>query len=217
MMFWKLIINIGHTAVMLPLAGAIAAWIITARAWRLALCWCVLFAAGLSVVALSKIAFLGWKFGIPPLEFKALSGHAFRATAVLPVLFFVLLHGTSRSRQKAGVAFGIGVSIGLGVLLVHFKFHTASEVVPSFLLGIFVSLGYMRIATTMPAPQLNQWVVPISLLVFIVFFSLKPSSVSPRLVDVALYFSGRDRPYEWSKKLICEDRGPRIGKTRLYP
>jgi hypothetical protein len=81
------IIDIGHTAVMLPMAGAIAAWLIAGRAWKIALCWCVMFGAGLSLVALSKIAYLGWELGVPSLDFKALSGHAFRATAVIPVFF----------------------------------------------------------------------------------------------------------------------------------
>jgi hypothetical protein len=208
MMSWTLIIDIGHTAVMLPMAGAIAAWLMAGRAWKMALCWCIMFAAGLSVVALSKIAFLGWEVGIPSLDFKALSGHALRATAVIPVLFFVVLQGTSISWRTGGVVFGIGVSVGLGVLLVHFKFHTASEVIASFVLGTFVSLGYMRIATTLPAPRFNRWTVPLSMIVFIVFFSVKPSSINHRLVDVALYLSGRDRPYEWSKKLVCKVRSP---------
>lgn len=183
------------------MAAAIAAWLIAGRAWKMALCWCVMFAAGLSLVALSKIAFLGWETGIPSLDFKALSGHALRATAVIPVLFFVVLQRTSTSWRTGGVVLGLGVSVGLGVLLVHFKFHTASEVIPSFMLGTFVSLGYIRIARTLPAPRINRWTVPLSMIVFVVFFSLKPSSINHRLVDVALYLSGRDRPYEWSKKL----------------
>lgn len=201
MMSWKLIISLGHTAVMLPMAAAIAAWLIAGRAWKMALWWCLMFAAGLSVVALSKIAFLGWETGIPSLDFQALSGHALRATAVIPVLFFVVLQGTSNAWRKAGVVFGIGVSAGLGVLLVHFHFHTASEVIASSMLGTLVSLGYMRLATTLPAPRMHRWTVPLCMAVFIVFFSLMPSSISHRLVDVALYLSGRDHPYQWSKRM----------------
>jgi hypothetical protein len=193
------IVDVGHTAVMLPVAGAIAAWLIAGRAWKLALCWCVMFAAGLSIVAMSKIAFLGWQAGIPSLDFKALSGHALRATAVIPVLFFVVLQGASFSRRIAGVVFGIAISLGLGVLLVHFKFHSASEVIASSMLGNLVSLGFMRIATTLPAPCINRWTVPMSMMAFIVICILKPSSINHRLVDVALYLSGRDHPYVWSK------------------
>jgi hypothetical protein len=195
------IIDIGNTAVMLPVAGAIAAWLVARRPWQLALCWCLMFAAGLSIVALSKIAFLGWEIGIPSLDFQALSGHAFRAAAVIPVFFFVALQGTSMSWRAAGVVLGIAVCVGLGVLLVHFHFHTASEVIASSVLGSVVSLGFMRIATKLPASRINRWAVPFSLIIFIVICGLKPSSISHRLVDVALYLSGRDHPYVWSKNL----------------
>jgi hypothetical protein len=207
MMSWKLIIDIGHTAVMLPLAAAIAAWLLAGRASKLALSWCLMFAAGLSLVAMSKIAFLGWETAIPALQFKALSGHALCSTAVIPVLFFVLLQGASISWRTAGVALGILVSIGLGVLLVHFRFHSASEVIASFVLGTSISLGYIRLARTLPAPRINQWTAPLSVMVFIFIFTLKPSVISYRLRDVAVHLSGRDRPYEWSKKSsICKVR-----------
>ena len=207
-MSWKLMIDIGHTAVALPLAAAIAAWLITGRAWRLACCWCVMLAVGLSLVASSKIAFLGWDVGIPSLAFKALSGHALCATAVLPVLFFVALQEAPRSWRTRGVVFGIGVSLVLGVLLVHFRFHTASEVFASSLLGLSISLGYIRIARTLPAPGLSRWTVPMSALAFVLVFAVKPSVVSHKLDDVALYFSGRDQPYKWSEKKVCKVNSP---------
>lgn len=194
-------VEIGHSSVMLPMASAIAAWLIAGRAWKMALCWCVMFAAGLSVVAVSKIAFLGWQAGVPSLDFHALSGHALRATAVLPVLFFVVLQGTPTYWRTGGVLLGIGGSVGLAVLLVHFQFHTASEVVASVLLGAIVSLGYIHVAAKHPAPRITRWTVPVSMIVFIAVFSVKPSVITHRLVDVALYLSGRERPYEWPTKL----------------
>ena len=214
MMSWKLMIDIGHTAVALPLAAAIAVWLVTGRAWKLALCWCLMFAAGLSLVASSKIAFLGWDTGIPSLDFKALSGHALCATAVLPVLFFVTLQETSRSWRTGGVVFGICVSVVLGLLLVHFRFHTASEVLASSLLGFSISLGYIRIARTLPAPGLHRWTVPMSVLAFVLMFGIKPSVVNHKLDDVALYFSGRDHPYKWSEKLVCKVHNPASSVNR---
>lgn len=194
------LVDIGHTAVMIPVAAAIAAWLVTGRAWQLALCWCLMFVAGLSTVALSKIAFLGWETGVPSLDFQALSGHAFRSAAVIPVFFFVVLQLASRSWRTGGVVLGIVVSVGVGVLLVRFQFHTVSEVIPSLVLGSAVSLGFMRVANNLPAPRINRWSAPLSLVIFLVMFGLKPSKISPRLVDVALYLSGRDHPYMWSRQ-----------------
>jgi hypothetical protein len=166
-----------------------------------------MFAAGLSLVASSKIAFLGWDVGVPSLDFQALSGHAFRATAVIPVCFFLLMQGKSAAWRTAGVMVGMVASLGLGFLLVHFKFHTASEMIASAMLGSSVSLGFLRIARTLPAPRINRWTAPISMMVFLGICSLKPSTINHRLVDVALYLSGRDRPYVWSRKSdICDAR-----------
>lgn len=207
-MSWKLIIDIGHTAFALPLAAAIAAWLISGRAWKLALYWCLMFAAGLSLVALSKIAFLGWDAGIPAIGFKALSGHALCATAVIPVLLFVILEGAPRAWRRGGVMVGIWISVGLGVLLVHFDYHTASEVLASFMLGTLISLGYMRLAEVSPAPSIGRWTVPSSICAFVLIFALKPSVINHRLVDVALHLSGRDRPFQWTEKLMCKAPSP---------
>lgn len=199
MMQWAQIVDFGHTAVMLPLAGAIAGWLLAARAWKAALYWCVLFSTGLGLVASSKIAFLGWGYGIPALDFQALSGHAFRVSAVIPVSLFLLLRGASSSLRTGGVVLGAGVSIALGALLVHFKFHTLSEVLASLILGASVSLCFMRVATTLPTPRWNRWALPFSIIVLMGICVLKPSSINHRLVDIALYLSGRDQPHGWSR------------------
>jgi hypothetical protein len=213
MMSWMQVIDIGHTAVMVPTAGAIVAWLISGRAWKLASCWCLIFAAGLGLVALSKIAFLGWGLSVPPLGFKALSGHAWRAAAVLPVLFFVLLQGAPDNWRKRGFVFGVVLSIGLGALLIMFRFHTTSEVLASLVLGVaagrvFVRL-FVRLSATLPQPGVNRQAVAMSLLTFFIICSLKPSAINHRLVDVALYFSGRDQPYQWTRDAgSCAARQP---------
>jgi hypothetical protein len=203
------IIDIGHTAVMVPAAGAIAAWLLAARAWKQALWWCLIFAAGLGLVALSKIGFLGWGLELPEIGFKALSGHAWRATAVVPVLFFVVLQGAPVRWRTAGVALGVLLSIGIAALLVRFRFHTVSEVVASSILGVSAGFVFMRLATVLPAPRVSAWAAPASLLAFLVICGLKPSSASHRLVDVALFLSGRDQPYRWSRTVdVCAAHPP---------
>ncbi|UVW30302.1 membrane-associated phospholipid phosphatase [Massilia sp. H6] len=212
MMSWKLIIDIGHTAFALPMAAAIAAWLIVGRSWKLAMYWCLMFGGGLVLVALSKIAFLGWAVEIPALQFNALSGHALCASAVVPVLFFVALQGSTDTWRLAGALAGGGVSVGLGVLLVYFNFHTASEVIASLVLGTCISMGYIRIARSLPSPQLNRWAIPLSMLVFALVFSLKPATINHRLVDVALHLSGRDRPFKWPKRVLCGAPGQTAGQ-----
>lgn len=195
---WAHVVDLGHTAVMVPLAGAIAGWLVAARAWKATCYWCVLFAAGLGLVASSKIAYLGWGWAIPSLDFQALSGHAFRVSAVVPVCLFLLLQCASCSWRMGGVVLGVGVSIALGALLVHLKFHTLSEVLASLVLGATVGICFMRIATTLPTPRWNCWTLPFSIVVFMAIRVLEPSSLNYRLVDIALYLTGRDKVHRWS-------------------
>jgi membrane-associated phospholipid phosphatase len=204
------LIDIADTAVMLPLAGAIAGWLAAGRAWKLAAYWCLLFGMGLSIVAMSKILFIGWAAGIPALGFKALSGHTLRATVVLPVLSFVLLQRAPIRWRTAGLVAGVAFSIVIGVLLVRLRFHTPSEVIATAILGGLISFAFLRIAATLPPPHLNGWMAPLSLIAFVLIFSLKPSSLNHRLVDVALYLSDRDHPYTWSEKIgkHCLSRNP---------
>jgi hypothetical protein len=211
MISWMHFIDVGHTAVMLPTAGAIAVWLVSGRAWKLALCWCLIFAGGLGLVALSKIAYLGWGLEFPSIGFKALSGHAWRATAVLPVLFFVLLQGGPQSWRHSGFALGVALSVGLGALLVIFRFHTASEVIASTVLGLAAGFAFVRVSHMLPAPSVNYHAVAMSLLTFILICGLKPSTINHRLVDVALYFSGHDQPYRWTRHFdTCAARQPVI-------
>jgi hypothetical protein len=218
---WMPVIDIGHTAVMVPMAGAIAVWLISGRAWKLALSWCLIFAGGLALVAASKIGFLGWGLSVPSLGFKALSGHAWRAAAVLPVLFYVLLQAAPDKWRKRGFVFGVGLSIGLGALLVVFKFHTTSEVLASLVLGVAAGAVFVRLSAILPAPSASRQAMGMSLVAFLVICSLKPSAINHRLVDLALYFSGRDQPYRWTCNTdVCAARQPKAthgpAKTDLH-
>lgn len=211
MMSWMSIIDIGHTAVMVPMAGAIAIRLIAGRAWKLASCWCLIFATGLGLVALSKIVYLGWGVRFPVLGFTALSGHAWRAAAVLPVLFFVLLQGAPDNWRHRGFTFGIVLSIGLGVLLIIFRFHTTSEVLASLVLGVAAGRVFVRLSATLPAPDASRQAFAMSLLTFFLICSLRPSSINHRLVDLALYLSGRDHPYQWTRDIdLCVPRLPGV-------
>lgn len=198
MLSWMQIVDIGHTAVTVPLAGAIAAWLLLGRAWKLASWWCLIFATGLGLVASSKIAYLGWGLELPSFGFKALSGHAWRATAVLPVLFWVVLQDAPARWRMRGASLGVLLAAALAGLLVIFRFHTVSEVVPSFILGIGANVAFLRAAASSPAPVIRRWMVPLTLASFVLIVGLKPSSINHRLVDVALYFSGREEPYRWT-------------------
>lgn len=156
-----------------------------------------MFSFGMSVVALSKIAFLGWGVEIQSIGFKALSGHAFRATVVLPVFFFITLQDIPAQWRTLGFLFGAALSMLVGILLINFNFHSVSEVVASCIFGAFIDVVFIWLAKELSQAHGNLWAIPASVIAFFVIHGLKPSSINHRLVDIALYFSGRDYPYRW--------------------
>jgi hypothetical protein len=106
MLWWSHLSALGGLNVTALLAVAIAAWLVGARCWRLALAWCLLFGAALLVAAASQMAFLGWGIGVRALSFTGFSGHAAtRAAAVFPGRLYLLL-------ERRGAARGAGVRRG---------------------------------------------------------------------------------------------------------
>jgi hypothetical protein len=80
----------------MPAALIITIWLLTGRLWHLAALWCLLFGIAMLAVVATKIAFLGWGIGSEALDFTGISGHAARATAIFPVLFYLGLQNPPR-------------------------------------------------------------------------------------------------------------------------
>lgn len=198
MISWTKIVHLGDTVVMIPVAAAIAAWLVTGRAWRTALWWCLIFTAGITLVAASKIAFLAWGSGIRSLDFKAISGHAMSTTAVIPVMFYLLLQRSPPITRAYGVLLGIVFGALMGILLVVLNEHSVSEAAAGCVIGGIVSLGFIWLSATSPMPSLNGWLIPFSVLAFLAVWYAEPSSVEYWMTRVALYLSGRDKPYNWA-------------------
>lgn len=188
------VVNIGHSASMLPLAAGIAAYLMAGRAFRPALWWTGTFLAGLGFVALSKLIFLGWSISIPGLSFQALSGHAFRVASVIPTLFFLMLKPTSEFAAKRGVVVGITTSLCIDLLLVYFRFHTFSEVIASTILGFGACLIFIRFAGKSAFSTRKVRSALCAMIAIIVVFLISPWSYNHRLIDIAIYLSGKDSP-----------------------
>lgn len=96
------LVHLGDLEVVLPLAAALASWLLAARAWRITLRWLLLFGAALCLVGVTKIAFLGWGTGLHALDFKAISGHATSVTALYPFLAYIVLYRPDLASAAAG-------------------------------------------------------------------------------------------------------------------
>lgn len=156
MTWWYHLSALGGLNVTALLAVAIAAWLVGARCWRLALAWCLLFGAAILVAAASQVAFLGWGIGVQSLGFTGFSGHATRAAAVFPVALFLLLDRQGRRRgnrrgaarpdaapdrrkegwQRAAVLAGAMLAAAVAAARVKVEAHTPSEAIAGCLLGL---------------------------------------------------------------------------------
>lgn len=180
---------------MLSAAAAIVLWLLAGRAWRMALWWCCLFGLGLVIVIATKIAFIGWGIGIGALNFVGISGHSMRATAVFPVLFYLVLQKSPAPVKTSGVLLGLALGALIGVARVVLDAHSVSDAVSGWLLGGAVSVGFIRISKRLPKPLLNLRLVGLSLLVLLPMSYAEPVPTNRWMNAMALYLSGHAKPY----------------------
>lgn len=195
MISWLKLTSFGGIVVTAPAAAAITAWLMMGRAWRLAAWWCVLFIGGMALVVATKIAFIGWGLGIRSLDFTGISGHAMRATAVYPVLFYLLLLRTPPLVRMLGVAMGFGVAIAIDISRVVIHAHSISEAVAGFVLGALISVIFLRSAPLLKAYPVSRWALSAGLLAVVAATYLKPVPTERWIEDVTLAVSGHDQPF----------------------
>jgi membrane-associated phospholipid phosphatase len=177
------------------IALAIAAWLVGARCWRLALGWCLLFGTAMLVVAASQMAFIGWGAGIRSLDFTGFSGHSARAAAVYPVAVFLLLERRPAWLRLLGVAGGALLALAVAAARVKVGAHSVSEAASGFGIGLAVALLFILRAYA------NRRGAPKPLLIALALAMLllprgEPDIAHQWLTGVALTLAGHDRPYE---------------------
>jgi hypothetical protein len=189
--------HLGNPVLTWPLAAAIVAWLLAARDWRAAGYWLLLFAAALAIVGISKIAFLGWGTGIPALHFQAFSGHAAGATAVFPVLAYLLLQGCAPPTPAAAAAAGLALGAVLAAVLVATGEHTAAEACAGWLVGAAASGAMLRIARSTPRPPLLAGLAASLLAYGLTAWAMQQAQLGYWMIKVALALSGNRYPFRW--------------------
>lgn len=197
-MSWAPFLEFGDLTLTLPLASAIAAWLLAARDWRAAGYWLLFFAAALALVGMTKVAYLGWGTAVPALDFKALSGHAAGATAVFPVLFYVLLQ---RWPQQATVAAACGLALGaaLAVALVASGEHTLVEACAGWMVGAAAAAGTIRMTREAQAPMPLAGLASGLLAFAATTWAMQQAHVGYWMIKLALALSGNTHPFEWER------------------
>ncbi|KUZ83785.1 phosphoesterase [Burkholderia ubonensis] len=192
---WISITAFGGAGLTLPLAITIAVWLALGYSWQRAVGWLAILACAIGVVALTKIAFLGWGIGIRTWDFTGFSGHAMLSTSVYPVAIFLALIRARTPLRLLGIALGLAAGVAVGVSRVALAAHSPSESVTGCIVGALAALVF--IAASWRA-QPHRWSVP-AVIVSLVLVTVALHGVtvpSHRWVtQVALHLSGHERPF----------------------
>jgi membrane-associated phospholipid phosphatase len=199
MLWWSHLSALGGLGVTALLALAVAAWLATARCWRLAGAWIMLIGLALTLAAASQMAFMGWGIGIRALEFTGFSGHATRAAAVFPVALFLLLEREGGRLRRVAVVAGALLGIAVAIARVKVGAHSPSEALAGCLLGLAVAALFIWRART--ARKCSPQPLMLGLLAATVLLPIAdPVDSHQWLTAATLKLSGRDRVYlrdEW--------------------
>jgi membrane-associated phospholipid phosphatase len=205
---WMSITAFGSVGVMAPVALAIAAWLLVGYRWKYALSWVVLLGAASALVALTKIAFIGWGIGVRNLDFTGISGHALMSTAVLPVAIFVALLPARGWIRGTGVTAGLALGVLIGVSRLVLNAHSVSEVIAGCALGAVVALAFVCIAWRAEPGKLSPAPVAASLAAVVVALHGVPVPTQHWITEIALGLSGHERPYVRARWKVKHDQVP---------
>jgi membrane-associated phospholipid phosphatase len=201
MIAWSDISHFGDITITAIAALAIAGWLMAEGEKRLALCWTALFGTGLGIVVASKIAFIGWGLGIRALDFTGFSGHAMRATAVMPVLFYLILQKLQPSVRRSGAGLGLAFGVLVGISRVEVNAHSVSEAVAGVTLGAAISIGFLWTASkSLRRHVFNPLRIALSVIALLQAPYVHPAPTQQWLTSIALYVTGHALPFprgEW--------------------
>ena len=169
--------------------------------------WALFFGIGMTLVVVTKMAFVGWGIGVASVEFAGFSGHAMRAAAVYPVAAFLAFRSSSRGIRYAATAAAVVFAILIAVSRVPVMAHSVSESVTGCILGLAVSAAFIRFASTERHWAMSRMLVVLCLPIVLVAPRVEPVPAEQWITEAALYLSGRDRPYTRAMWAQAKQRG----------
>ena len=208
-LFWLAVTRLGEAQILLPAFCAGALWLALARpagargrlaqgnahahdhpARLSAQRWVLGIVVVAGITTISKVAFLGFGYGIAAIDFTGFSGHSMFAWSILPVIGAII---SGRTGTLAGVVLAALITYSRVVL----GAHSWSEAITGMVLGVAAAgwtlADYLAHPGAVRAPA---WL----LLLLVVWLALLPIHAPPSrthdlVVAVSLKLSGRTRPY----------------------
>ncbi|WEF34151.1 phosphatase PAP2 family protein [Pseudoduganella chitinolytica] len=210
--WWNALSALGGIEVTGPLGIAIAVWLLAGRSWRLSLAWCVFYGAGMTLVVLTKLAYMGWGIGIPELKFAGLSGHAMRACAVFPVAFYLALRHRGERPSRVALAAGVALAALVSISRVPVLAHSWSEVLLGGAVGFAVAAGFIWQARSEHPTVVGRLLLALCIPPLLVMPTREPVHTERMLKKLAVALSGRDTAVERAWRL-----GPEHADQRRLP
>lgn len=195
-LFWRGVTRLGESGIVVPvvlLASVGVGW--AARRVMPALAFLLPVTIAAVVVTASKVAFLGFGWGIAAIDFTGLSGHAMFAAAIYPLLAATFAPAAS-SRQAWAMAAASLVVLVVAVSRVAVGAHSVSETIGGAALGVLAAGVGIRMLHRVSVPKLAfAWLVPA--LAWLLLTLPAPPVIASHgwVTKLATALSGRDRPY----------------------
>jgi membrane-associated phospholipid phosphatase len=192
---WISITAFGGAALTLPLAITIALWLLLGYSAGRAALWLGVLGAGIGLVVLTKVAFLGWGIGVRAWDFTGVSGHAMLSTAVYPVVMFLLLARAGTPLRAFGIVLGLMIGVAVGLSRVALDAHSPSEAIAGCLCGALAALIFIALTRHAQPHRLSVPAVGVSLLLVTVALHGVTVPSQRWVTKVALHLSGHHHPY----------------------
>ena len=208
-LFWLAITRLGEAQILLPAFLAGALWLVCARpagargrlaegnphahdhpARRSALRWVAGITATTVVTTISKVAFLGFGYGIAAIDFTGFSGHSMFACSILPVIGAIIA-------GRTGTAVGVLLAALITYSRVNLGAHSWSEAITGMVLGAAAAGWTLSDYLAHPGAVRAPWWLPLLLVVWLALLPMRapPSRTHSLVVAISLKLSGRHRPY----------------------
>jgi len=185
---WKAVTDFGDSALLLPCVLLVALWLFASlRSVRVAAVWLGYCGLAVAIIALTRLAYMGWHIGIPGVDFTGLSGHTTLSFLVWLVLLFLML-GRSRVSRVLALAGGIILASLIAVSRIEVHSHSLSEVIGGAVVGISLSAIYLRAHRRLFPLRLprSRFLVTLMVPLLLGYGRIMPSEHMLRSVSVAL-------------------------------
>lgn len=229
---WHWITPFGNSAILLPVAGAIAVWLLARPEMRrTGGWWCAALAVECAFVGGTKVAYMAWGWAPTGLNFIGLSGDSAMAFVFWPAAAAGLVPHRVPGWRAAAIGLAGVLAVLVAISRVETFAHSVSEAVGGAVFGALV-VGTFLAATWREPPPLTgraAWVPVVVLVAALLLTAAQPRPIDYNSIfaDTARFITGHRTIYTrcdlgpWAalqpSGRSCIPRGPGAAGQGLAP